>query len=151
MGEQERRRGVEREREREREGDYKAQCHTIEHVGSSLQQLSTHIPKLLHYSGGLTFDNVAPVSSLSSERITPHAAPPIVGGVNQITGIVSLAGERMNLNQVHLHVSVVWQFFSGTHTSKVTSIHFSMIHPHILTHQVQAHGTKLDTLSIMYI
>ena len=97
---------------------------SFSHVGSSLQQLSIHIPKLLHYASGLIFDNVSPAhapaptappphsstlpSSYSSERLTPHATPTVRGGAtgSQITAVVSIHGEKLNLNQVHVHVDV---------------------------------------------
>ena len=94
------------------------------HAGSSLQQLSIHIPKLLHYASGLVFDNVplahapptAPPthsstlpSSYSSERVTPHATPTVRGGAtgSQVTAVVSTHGEKLNLNQVHDTQSVL--------------------------------------------
>jgi hypothetical protein len=89
------------------------------HAGSSLQQLSIHIPKLLHYASGLVFDNVTPPlapppphsgtlptsTSYSSEHVTPHATPTVRGGAtgtgSQVTAVVSTHGEKLNLNQVH--------------------------------------------------
>ena len=87
------------------------------HAGASLQQLSIHIPKLLHYASGLIFDNVPPAyapptappthsstlpSTYSSERVTPHATPTVRGGAtgSQVTAVVSTHGEKLNLNQV---------------------------------------------------
>lgn len=80
-------------------------------TGSSLQQLSTHIPKLLHYASGLVFDNVPPPptsavppstipSSYSSEHVTPHAIHTVRGAGSQVTAVISTHGEIMNLNQV---------------------------------------------------
>ena len=90
------------------------------HAGSSLQQLSIQIPKLLHYASGLVFDNVPPAyappthsstlpSSYSSEHVTPHATPIVKGGAtgSQVTAVVSTHGEKLNLNQVHDTKSVL--------------------------------------------
>ena len=79
-------------------------------VGSSLQQLSIHIPKLLHYASGLIFDSVPPPpapssaipSSYSSEHVTPHATHTVRGAGSQVTAVVSTHGEKMNLDQVHV-------------------------------------------------
>ena len=74
-------------------------------AGSSLHQLSRHIPKLLQYSSGLVFDSISPPHPSSDDPVTPHAAHTLrgTGCSQQITAVLSTHGERMNLNQVQCY------------------------------------------------
>ena len=127
----------------------------VHHVGSSLQQLSTHIPKLLHYAGGLIFGNVLP-SNFSAEHTpqtrTTHS---VRGGGSQITGIVSVAGEKMNLNQVHTldggllvplpgdHVCVHVHVQQHTYMYTAHGSHTCMLQWHVLVNVVHRYSIHI--------